>query len=187
MPRTYLFVPPKEKAEVQALGASWDAATKRWYIDAAEPPARYSRWLPGTEPDEEFTITSSAAYVAATTTACRHCHAAIQVICIYCQSGTVHDEPLDRFTVSDIRAIDESLALKLRPWPHYRNVLAPGEQGDHFANHCPFCGAVQDDMYLHSEPDHPFFDIPSASPGSIELTPLKGSIRLSGDEHFSLD
>ena len=27
--RTYLFVPPEEKAEVQALGASWDADSKR--------------------------------------------------------------------------------------------------------------------------------------------------------------
>jgi hypothetical protein len=42
-------------------------------------------------------------------------------------------------------------------------------------------------MYLHSEPDQPFFDIPSASRASIELTPLTASIQLSGDEHFSIN
>jgi hypothetical protein len=44
-----------------------------------------------------------------------------------------------------------------------------------------------DDMYLHSEPGEIFFDIPSSAPGSIELTPLAGSIQLSGDEHFQVD
>jgi hypothetical protein len=32
--RTYLFVPPEEKLEAQALGAHWDDVTKRWYIQA---------------------------------------------------------------------------------------------------------------------------------------------------------
>jgi hypothetical protein len=39
-------------------------------------------------------------------------------------------------------------------------------------------------MYLHSEPDEPFFDILDAAPGSIRLTPLTGTVRLSGDEDF---
>jgi hypothetical protein len=83
--------------------------------------------------------------------------------------------------------MDESLAQQLLSWPHYRKVVARGEEGGTFANHCPVCGAVQDEMYLHSEPDQPFFDIPGASPVSIELTSLAGSIQLSGDEHFSID
>jgi uncharacterized protein DUF5710 len=32
MNRTYLFVPPEEKSEVEALGAQWDTITKRWYV-----------------------------------------------------------------------------------------------------------------------------------------------------------
>jgi len=75
--RTYLFVPPEEKSEVQALGACWDADSKRWYIDSGEPSTKYSRWLPATEHEEEFTITSTEAYVAAATTACKRlpfCH-----------------------------------------------------------------------------------------------------------------
>jgi hypothetical protein len=38
---------------------------------------------------------------------------------------------------------------------------------------CRNCGAAQDDMYLYSEPDEPFFDIPGAPPASIELKPVR--------------
>jgi hypothetical protein len=96
-------------------------------------------------------------------------------------------EPLDRFTVSDVWAINDSLARQLGRWPNYRKVIVQNAEVSYFANHCPNCGAPQDDMYLHSEPDELFFDIPSAPPGSIELTPLAGSIQLSGDEHFQVD
>ena len=185
--RTYLFVPPEEKSEVQALGACWDADSKRWYIDSGESSTKYSRWLPATEPEEEFTITSTPAYVAAATTACQRCHSAIEVICIHCKSGMVCGEPLPRFTVSDIWAINDSLARQLGRWPNYRKVITQNAKDGYFANHCPNCGAAQDDMYLHSEPDELFFDIPGAAPGSIELTPLAGSIQLSGDEHFQVD
>jgi len=187
VPRTYLFVPPEEKAEAQALGASWDADSKRWYFDSGEPSAKYSRWLPEAEHDEEFTITSTEAYVAAAAAACQRCHSPIRVICIHCASGLVFGDPLSQFTVSDVWAISDSLARELRRWPNYRKVLVQNQEDGYFANHCPNCGAAQDDMYLHSEPDEPFFDIPCAAPGSIELTPLAGSIQLSGDEHFRVD
>jgi hypothetical protein len=49
------------------------------------------------------------------------------------------------------------------------------------------CGPPQDDLYLHSEPDQPFFDIPHAAPGSIKLTPLTGTIQLNGNEHFTVE
>ena len=184
--RTYLFVPPEEKSEVQALGARWDADLKRWYIDSTEASARFSRWLPEAEGDEEFTITSTTSYIAAAMTSCQRCHSSIEVICIHCESGISSGESLTQFTVSNISAVDDSLARHLRSWPTYRKVTKPGGEADYFANHCSHCGATQDDMYLHSEPDEPFFDIPRATPGTIKLTPLAGTIRLSGDEHFEV-
>jgi hypothetical protein len=138
------------------------------------------------EPDEEFTIASTDAYVAAATTPCQRCHAAIEVICIHCKSGTASGDPLAQFTVSNIWAINDSLAWQLQPWPNFRKVKGPKSEADYFANHCPRCDASQDDMYLHSEPDEPFFDIPRAAPGTIKLTPLAGTIRLSGDEHYEV-
>ncbi len=167
---------------MQAQGARWDADSKRWYVDAGTPTAKFARWLSEAEPEEEFTITSTDAYVAAATTVCQNCRSPIEVICIHCASGRVFGEPLSQFTVSDITAVSGSLARQLARWPHYREIT----EGAHFANHCPSCGAAQEDMYLHSEPDEIFFDIPGTAPGSIELTPLMGSVQLSGDEHFNV-
>lgn len=187
MERTYLFVPPEEKGEVQALGAQWDADSKRWYVVPGVPLAEFSRWLSPDGDESEYTITSSEAYVACADVACQRCGADIEVVCIHCESGTVSDEALTRFTVSDIWAMDEALTRQLRRWPTYRRGSdSDGEPGD-FANHCSRCGASQDDLYLHSEPDAPFFDIPHAAPGSVRLTPLEGTIRLSGDEHFEVE
>lgn len=190
MQRTYLFVPPEEKAEVQALGALWDGASKRWYIDQGQTTTAFARWLPGAEEngalaDEAFAIVSDQAYVASTSTLCQECNSNIEVICIHCDTGTVADEPLARFTVSHVWAVHDELAQQLQPWPNFRRTSRANEVL--FANHCPNCGATQDDLHLHSEPGDPFFDVPGASPGSIELTPLTGIVRLSGDQHFQVD
>jgi Domain of unknown function (DUF5710) len=187
--RTYLFVPPEEKADVQALGAHWDNESKRWYIDVSHSETKFARWLPDADiaqnDDETFTIDSSEAYVAAATTACQNCNSNIQAICIYRESGTVLEEPLTQFTVSNVWAVDDELARQLRFWPDFRKSGRPGNEV--FANHCPHCGSLQDDLYLHSETDQPFFDIPNAPLGSIRFTPLAGRIQLSGEEHFGLD
>jgi hypothetical protein len=45
---------------------------------------------------------------------------------------------------------------------------------------------LQEDSYLHSEPEDPLFNIPRAAPGAIKLTPLVGQIQLSGDESFEV-
>lgn len=186
MDRTYLYVPPEEKAEVEALGARWDDKAMCWYIGADEDAARFLQWLPGDEEAEEFTITSEQACVASTTIACRECHLKIEVICIHCESGIIADEPLTQFTVSGVWAMDAALARQLEPWPTFRKVQGPDLRDSCFANHCPHCGALQDDMHLHSEPDQPFFGIPRAPPGSINLTPLIGRVQFSGDGSFEV-
>jgi hypothetical protein len=131
---------------------------------------------------DEFSIASEDAYVAATTVACCECRAEIEVICVYCESGVASDEPLEQFTVSEISAVDADLGRQFEAWPFFRYVEDEGR----FSNHCPHCGAPQDDMYLHSEPDHPFFGIPRAPAGSIRFTRLVGRIQLNGNESFEI-
>lgn len=185
--RVYLFVPPEEGDEVRSQGAHLDAAKKRWYIESDQSVESFSRWLPSSDSDgDEFAIHSNHAFVAETTIPCQACSSMIHAICIHCGSGTILGECLLNFTVSDVSEMDASLAHQLEPWPHFRKVGANSDEALSFANHCPHCGARQDDMLLHSEPDHPFFDISHAK-GSIRLSPLNGMIRLTGDEHFVLE
>ena len=187
--RLYLEVPQADEAEAQALGARRDEKSERWYIGFGRSDEDFSRWLPEesrTEDEEEFTITSEEAYVAAATAPCQNCRAPIEVICIYCSGGTVMDEPLTEFTVSNIRAIDGALAAQLAAWPAFREVSDHIDDESYFANHCPRCGALQEDLYLHSEPDQPFFSVPRAEPGAVRLTPLHGRVKLSGDESFEV-
>ena len=186
MDRTYLFAPPEEYPELQVLGAHWDGTSKRWYIGPDDPPARFSKWL-SVEDDGGFNIVSSQAYVAIATIPCEQCRASIEVICIYCESGIVSDEPLTQFTVSNVWAIDESLARQLLPWPNFRRLSGADTESNDFANHCSHCGTPQEDMFLHDEPDTPFFDIPRSPLGAIKLIPLAGTIQLNGDEHFAVE
>lgn len=133
-----------------------------------------------------FEIVSADAYVASTEVACWKCAHDIEVICIYCESGVDVDEPMTCFTVSTIWSMDAALAYQLQPWPHFKKGPGPALQCGYFANHCPRCGALQEDMHLHDEPDNPFFSIPHAPPGMLRLTPLVGQIQLNGCCRFSI-
>jgi hypothetical protein len=191
MERIYLYVPPEEYAEVKASGACWDDASKRWYTRGGPVSAALSRWL-GDEGDlrdeAEFGITSDEVFVAAASVACTTCHERIEVICIYCERGIDAEmgEVMTHVTLSNIWAMDSALTAQLKRWPFFTKVEGSNSDEGYFANHCPHCGAVQEDYVLHAEPGDVFFCIPQAAPGSVELTPLAGPIRLSGDTSFGV-
>ncbi len=182
MQRTYLYVPPEEKTAVEAQGAKWDNETKRWYIESQQSPFDFARWLLVDDEDPEFNITSDRAFVACATFHCLECSTPTEVICIYCESGFASDEPLTHFTVSHITAVSEALQEQLRSWPNFQKTPSGV-----FVNRCRNCGAQCDDLYLHTEPGDPFFDLPGGQAGLIELTPIAGTIQLTGDEHFQVD
>jgi hypothetical protein len=132
-----------------------------------------------------FLIISHEACVVAATVACQHCRAPTEVICIHCFGGTVAEEPLEQFTVSDVQKMDEPLASQLALWPSFRKRH---DSDGVFANFCSSCGEPQDDMRLLSEPGQPFFDVPAAiTAGQVTCTPLLGTIRLNGDEHHVIE
>jgi hypothetical protein len=56
--------------------------------------------------------------------------------------------------------------------------------GGSFSKNCSYCAAPQGELDLDDEPDSPFFDIPRATPGLVRLTPLVGTVQLSGGERF---
>jgi hypothetical protein len=138
----------------------------------------------GEDLDEEFSITSERAYVASATAPCQKCGSGIEVICVYCESGSVFGEQLSQFTVSNIRVVDATLAAQLAAWPTFRESEFEIDQWTCFANHCPHCGALQEDMDLHLQPGNPFFDI--SRTGLVRLKRLLGQVRLSGDENYGI-
>jgi hypothetical protein len=185
--RTYLYVTPEEYKAIESHGAQWDNETKRWYIDAEQSPNDFARWLPFNDDaespeDTDFNVISDRAFVAAATVSCNECSTSVEVICIYCDSGSASDEPLTEFSVSHIFSMSDALREQLHPWPNFQPT-----QSGLFVNRCHACGARIDDLYLHTEPGDAFFDIPTMPPGSIKLTPLTGTIWLSGSEHFQVD
>jgi hypothetical protein len=65
-------------------------------------------------------------------------------------------------------------------------VIGVDTEDGYFANHCPHCGALQEDYLLHAEPGDVFFGLSRAESWSIEFTPLVGRIQLSGDSSFAV-
>ena len=187
MERIYLFVPPEEYAEAQASGARWDDVSKRWYIDGDGASAAYSRWL-GDEEEPGFGIASEEAFVASAQTSCVRCRESIEVICIYCESGADRElgEPLRQFTVSNVWAMDSALAAQIARWRFYARGLGSSAEEDCFTNHCPHCGAAQEDYLLHAEPGDVFFGLSRADPGPVEFTQLEGRVEVSGDYSFEV-
>ena len=195
VPRTPLFVPPEEYAEVATLGAAWDRGGKYWYLTEDDEPGKFTRWLAeGGRPEgpdemdpghaERFAIESDHACAVTAWVPCQDCGKIIQVICLYCLTGTVREEPLEQFTVSHISAVDPGTAQLLSRWPLFHR--AKGESV--FSNHCPQCHEAQQEMLLHSEPDQPFFDVEAAiESGAATVTALQGTVRVDGDEAFKVE
>jgi hypothetical protein len=188
MERTYLYVSPEDYAEIRLAGAHWDDASKSWYIAWDMAPAAFSRWLGKDEDAASFGLSSDDAYVACAPVACARCHQEIEVICLYCHSGVDADrgEPLTRITVSNIWAMDAALAQQLEPWPGFRPRDGAGSEQGQYVNHCPQCGAVQEEELLHAEPGDVFFSVAGERRESVKFTALEGRVQLSGDYGFEV-
>jgi hypothetical protein len=132
----------------------------------------------------EFSIASSDAYVVTAKARCWKCRGAIEVVCVYCAKGEILGDTYEEFTVSNITAVDESLRRQLARWPLFHFGYCKSAGVRQLANHCPHCRALQGDYFLHCEPGGAFFSLKNAAPGRVELSPLRGPVRLSGDEGF---
>jgi len=74
----------------------------------------------------------------------------------------------------------------MQRWPCFRQGVGEDSEEGNFANHCPHCGAMQEDYLLHSEPGDVFFSLAIDTPGAVEFTPLEGRLQLSGDYGFEV-
>jgi hypothetical protein len=186
--KTYLYVPFEENARVKALGGRWDFERKCWYIDDRQDPVPFRRWLSSRgEPavlDHEYSIVSERAYLASAATRCWRCRTTIEVVCVYCATGTVDGERYEDFSVSNITAIDDDLRRQLEHRPFFRFGYSKAAGGRTLANHCPHCLTLQADYYLHCEPGGAFFTLKGAPTGAIQLESLTGRVCMDGDQGF---
>ena len=134
--------------------------------------------------DNTFRILSDEAAVVSGHIRCWHCHAEMEVICLYCQTGFVDGEAMLDFSVSHITDVDEPLRLQLGRWPKFHPTRRHGADFGGFANHCPSCDKPQDDFYLHCQPGGIFFSFQDPVAEELRVQALQGLIRCSGDEGF---
>jgi hypothetical protein len=132
----------------------------------------------------DYRILSDEAVVVSGRVKCWHCQAAIEVVCLYCQTGFVDGEASVDFSVSNVTRIDEALRLQLARWPKYHPLRGRGRQAC-FANHCPACERPQDDFYLHCQPGGLFFSFQDPVAQELTVHALQGMVRLSGDEGYA--
>jgi hypothetical protein len=133
--------------------------------------------------DSDYRILSDEAVVVSGRVKCWNCLTEIEVICLYCQTGLIDGEATVDFSVSNLTRIDEALRLQLARWPKYHPVRRRGGRGC-FANHCPSCERPQDDFYLRCLPGGLFFSFQDPVAEELQIHPLQGPVRLSGDEGF---
>jgi hypothetical protein len=100
-------------------------------------------------------------------------------------SGACWDNDSKRWYIAGDTAYS-ALAKQLERWPYFRKGMGAESEEENFVNHCPNCGAMQDDSLLHSEPGDVFFSLAHGTPGSVEFTPLAGRIQVNGDYGFEV-
>lgn len=68
------------------------------------------------------------------------------------------DDPSEFFSLSYVTAIPDQLLAEIHAvTQHFKSATSATARQSYFANHCPSCGALQGDHYVHSEPDEGFF------------------------------
>jgi hypothetical protein len=82
--------------------------------------------------------------------------------------------------------MDDALIRQLSAWPNFKSGFSALYRSPYFANHCPRCQTLQEDLFLHDEPGDPFFAVPEGPPDPCQLKRLEGPIRLSGNCHFAV-
>lgn len=76
----------------------------------------------------------------------------------------------------DVEYLPRRVRVRLqRLSPGYRLAERPTTGGHRWLNHCPHCGAVQDDDDLHGEPDVAFMPFSLSAAERIELRAIDGS------------
>lgn len=88
--------------------------------------------------------------------------------------------------VSEVAGIDDSLLAFIQSRvPDYRLGYSKMAGDSYLANHCPGCGIIQGDFFLHSEPGGPFFPVEPSEAAELNIVrlPVDGGLELDAALH----
>lgn len=167
----FLNVPYAEKDEAKALGARWNPENKKWYAPNPQKYPLFYKWM-DLPHDEVRVILINHFYIVEGIRTCFKCGRETKVICFGVENfyevlnPDEYGNDIELFhhytdTVHLIPDLPESF-IPSDFWKYIKDNFHFYQEhtnlgGTYKANHCHFCGAIQGEFHLFSEPDSPFF------------------------------
>lgn len=160
-------VPYSEKDLAKSKGAFWDIEQKTWYIPDHRDINDFQQWI---NQSKISVIIKAPVSIALNSRNCYKCKKETAVICL--ASGDFfylstdedenevwsHSDKLSFFSMPIF--IETELIRKINTlFSNYKVAYSKTAEGSYWANHCKFCGALQGDFFLHSEPGGAFFPL----------------------------
>ncbi len=155
-----LNVPFNEKEEVKKMGAKWNNEIKKWYVTDKNEYYKFQRWF--SNPYNNIIVLDHI-YIVVATQRCFKCGKITTVVSLATDSYvTIDDEQFD-LCEEDIDFIQlheiksERLLQHLNQKYKFYKDYSYTTKTHYLANHCDWCGVLQGNWFLYSEPDSPFF------------------------------
>ena len=136
-----------------------------------------------------YLIESDSAYIAVTMINCQGCKAPIRVICLCATDAVIegegHHEKDELIRLSHITAMDRYTTFLLsKVFPDFRLYVDDSGEPAEYANHCPQCGFIHEDDWLHD--NSVFLTLAGAPEGSVGYQRIPRRIRVDATEGFEL-
>ena len=184
-----LDVPYNEKDGAKALGARWDAGSKKWYAPTQKIKDKCKKWWPSessSNEEAEYLSISGPFELLSTSTDCYRCGKTSQIGAI--SVGRLKDMGEDEWyeepfilmhmkfipmaLVPEIQKANKGFALKFS-----KQLGAKA-----WMNHCDHCNAHFGDFFLTAEPGGPFY--PSSEYDTDHITRRSLDINLPNEKYL---
>ena len=160
-------VPYSDKDVAKSKGAFWDVEQKTWFVPDHKDINDFHQWI---DRSKVSVVIKSPVSIALNSSDCYKCANKTAVISLasnnfyYLNTDENEDEKwfradgLSFFSMPVF--IENEIAGKIkRLFPNYKIAYSKTAESSYRANHCEQCGALQGDLFLHSEPGGAFFPL----------------------------
>ena len=151
-----LNVPYPQKDLAKSKGAKWNPNIKSWYIDDVTKVDSVKQWLP------PFNIICENLYLLKMQHFCWKCGKQMDVVMLATdksysdENGEKYQQNVNLQLLTYVKSMPGALAKYLTQYL-YRPSLSKTICEDYFVNHCPYCGRITGDNYLHEIPQQAFY------------------------------